>query len=304
MRDIVRARALLGILLLVSLTLVLVDVRGSGAVAGLRGITAAVVGPIERAVTAATAPFTAAVRSMTTFGDQSDRTAAVTQDVQQLHDGSANQNQIASQANQLQSMLKLAGIGGYRVVPARVVGYGSFVTFTGSVTLDIGSRDGIEKDMSVITGDGLVGKTISVSPTTATVQLMTDSKVVVGARLEGNGQVGALQGAGKPNEAQLRMLDPTVDLSVGQKLVSFGSPDGRPYAPGLPLGTITALHGTAGQVDRSATVVPAANLNSLDIVGVVVVPVRTEARESVLPTPAPSSSGSASPTPSATEVTP
>ena len=50
---------MLGVLLLASITLVLLDVRGSSAIGGLRGLTATVIGPIETAVGAAAAPSSA-----------------------------------------------------------------------------------------------------------------------------------------------------------------------------------------------------------------------------------------------------
>ena len=54
---------MLGVLLLVSITLVLLDVRGSSAIGGLRGLAATVIGPVETAVGAAAAPFVTAARA-------------------------------------------------------------------------------------------------------------------------------------------------------------------------------------------------------------------------------------------------
>lgn len=295
MRQASRARVVLGILLLVSLTLVLLDVRGSSAIGGLRGLVSAVVGPIQTAVASAAAPFISASQSVLSFGDSELRAAAAANDLAAVTGSPEAGQDVARAAAELSAMLKTAGAGGYQVVPARVVAYGSAQTFTGMVTIDIGSSDGITPDLSVISGAGLVGKVVSVGPTTSTVQLVTDDDSVIGARMPRTGDAGALEGTGQTSTSFLRMLDPTANVQVGDKLVTFGSPDGRPYAAGLPLGTVTGFRGEPGQVDRLAIVTPAARLGALDIVGVVVVSPRTEPRAVVTPSPQPSTSLAPSP---------
>ncbi len=283
MRDAMRARTMLAVLLFVSMTLVMLNVRDSGAIGGLRGITAAVVGPLERAGGALAAPVVSLVRSAVHFGDADTRNAVAQRQLRGLVDGPDTAAVTASQAASVASLLRTAGIGGYRVVPARVVAYGTAQTFSGTVTLDAGSRDGLAVDMTVISGDGLVGRIASVGPVTATVQLTSDSDSVVAARVEATDQVGALEGTGDPRRSVLKLLDPTSPLAVGDRLVTFGSADGGGYAPGLPLGTIVGFRGDPGQADRVAIVDSAARLTALDIVGVVVVSPRTDPRDSVLP---------------------
>lgn len=281
---------MLGVLLLVSVSLILLDLRGSSAIGGLRSVAAAVIGPVQTAVAAAAAPFVAATQSALSFGDQDTRNQLA---AEQLAAVKANpQLQIDSDraAAQLDSLLKTAGVGGFTVLPARVVAYGSTQSFNGSVTIDAGSGDGITTDMTVMNGDGLVGKVVSVGPTTSTVQLAIDDDSVIGARVVSTGDAGALQGTGNPTESIFRLLDPTSPVKEGDQLVTFGSPEGRPYAAGLPLGTVVAMSGEPGQADRVAVVQPAARMGALDVVGVVVVAPRTAPRSAVSPSPAPSAS--------------
>ena len=293
MREATRARSVLAVLLLASLTLVLLDVRQNAALSGVRGIVSAIVGPIENAAGAVAAPFISVAHSVATFGDADARAQQAADQLKQLTADPAVVADTARQNQQLESMLKLAGLGGFRVLPARVVAYGPAQTFTGTVTLDAGSSDGINTEMTVINGSGLVGKVVSVGPSTATVRLITDDKSVVAARAEGSGEVGALQGTGQPGQAALRLLDPTAPFKPGDRLVTFGSPEGRPYAAGLPLGTVTAMRGEPGQADRIALVRPAASMTALDIVGVVVEPSRADPRDALLP-PNPAASSAAS----------
>lgn len=297
MREATRARVVLGVLLLASITLVLLDVRGSSAIGGLRGITATVIGPIQTAIAAAAAPFVSITQSVTSFGQADARSEIAAKDLAEVTGSQATSQDTIRAAAELQAMLKTAGTAGYQVLPARVVAYGNAQTFSGTVTIDAGSNDGINTDMSVLNGSGLVGKVIAVGPTTATVQLVTDDDSVIGARVVKSGDAGALQGTGQPGESILRLLDPTSPVSEGDQLVTFGSPDGKPYVAGLPLGTVIAMRGEPGQADREAIVAPAARMSALDIVGVVVAPPRTQSRDSVAPpsatNPSPSASASA-----------
>lgn len=284
MREATRARAVLGVLLLASITLVLLDVRGSSAIGGLRGLAATVFGPVQTAVGAAAAPFVSVAQSVTSFGDAGSRRDIAAGDLALIAGSDQVQGDVARSAAQLDAMLKTAGVAGFQVIPARVVAYGSAQTFSGTVTLDAGSNDGLTADMSVLNGGGLVGKIVAVGPATSTVQLVTDDDSVVGARLVKTGDAGALQGTGQPGESTLRLLDPTSPVNEGDQLVTFGSPDGKPYVAGVPLGTVIGMRGEPGQADREAIVAPAARMGALDIVGVVIAPVRRESRTPINPT--------------------
>jgi len=126
----------------------------------------------------------------------------------------------------------------------------------------------------VLNGDGLVGTVASVTPTTATVQLATDAGATVGVRMTGSGQIGALTGtAGSmTGSAQLKltMFDSNVVLRPGQTLVTFGSVGGRPYVPGVPVGTVSAVTTPPGALSPTALVTPFADFTGLGVVGVVV----------------------------------
>lgn len=54
----------------------------------------------------------------------------------------------------------------------------------------------------------------------------------------------------------------------GARVVTAGSPQGRPYPAGLPIGTVTSIDPDRGRLERSATVRPAVDPSSLDVVGV------------------------------------
>jgi rod shape-determining protein MreC len=131
----------------------------------------------------------------------------------------------------------------------------------------------------------LVGRVKTSGPTTSTVLLAIDPESSVGVRLEGSMEVGFTTGQGVRDrgELDLRLLDGQSTVSAGDRLVSFGSQGDRPYVPGVPVGDVVSVQGTPGSQTRTASVRPYVDFTSLDLVGVVVEPPRTDPRDAVLP---------------------
>lgn len=303
MRDTRRMRTVLGLLLLTSLTIVVLSLRGSGA--GARGSASGIFGPVENAASAVVRPvrdFLGSVSSIGTKDQQiSDLQAKVDGLQQQLNASEYTRNR----AKELDGLLRLAGAGQYKIVPAQAIAFGPAQGFAWTVTIDAGTHDGVKIDQNVVNGQGLVGRVVSVSASTATVALLVDATATVGARVEASMEVGFLNGTGDPSSLELQLLDPFAPVAVGERLVSFGVRGGA-YVPGIPLGTITAVQGTPGQLTRIAKVAPFVDVSSVDVVGVIVQAPRVSPRDAVLPpkptpspatsvTPAPTASSSAAP---------
>lgn len=279
-----RARALLAALLVLGLTLVIFDLRGGqGPFATFTSGAGAVVGGAERVGATLASPFLGVRDWWGTWGDQRAKIAELESENEQLRSLAHRSENERNRAEQLDGLLRVAGVGQYRIVPAEVIAIGPAQQFAWTVTIDAGRADGIERDMSVINGDGLVGRVQSVRSNTATVVLIVDATVSVGARVAGSGEVGILSGTGQQESMEFQMLDPLAPMKPGDALVTFGSKGGRPYAPGIPIGAVVNVQGTAGQLTRVATIRPFADMSALSVVGVVIKPPRTDPRDSVLP---------------------
>jgi rod shape-determining protein MreC len=295
MRDSRRTRTIVGLLLLFSLTLVVLSLRGgSEPRSGVSGFFA----PVENAAAAVVRPVRDFLGSIGSLGSKDQQISDLQQKVDDLQ-GQLNATEYdRNRAKELNDLLRLAGAGQYKVLPAQVIAVGPTQGFAWTVTLDAGSRDGIKVDQNVVNGQGLIGRVVSVTSTTSTVLLIVDSTSTVGARVEASMEVGYLNGTGDAQTLELQLLDPFAPVQVGQRLVSWGVKGGV-YAPGIPLGTVTEVRGTPGQLTRVATVKPFIDVTTLDLVGVIVQPPRTDPRDSVLPTPSPSTTPSSSPSASA-----
>ncbi|MFI7614392.1 rod shape-determining protein MreC [Nonomuraea terrae] len=159
-----------------------------------------------------------------------------------------------------------AGVmGRHQGVAAHVVGFGRQ-----SVTIDAGAAAGVERDVTVLNADGLVGKVTWAGPATASVSLITDAGSSVGARMAGSGELGVV--TGMPGEGLLRLslFDPHAPLRPGDQVVTMGSAGSRPYVAGVPIGTVTEVESVPGAATRTALVRPAARLSALDLVAVIV----------------------------------
>ncbi|MDQ1642349.1 MAG: rod shape-determining protein MreC [Actinomycetota bacterium] len=288
-RDTRRTRLLLALLLLTSITLVALDHRGQGKspLDGLRSIGAAVFGPVERAASAIARPVSSAVDDLSSVGRNTDKAAELGKTNATLRQQLRTSELARNRAAELDALLRTAGAGRYRVVPAQVVAVGAAQSFSWTVTIDAGSRDGIKPDMTVINGDGLVGRVKTVGPTTATVLLAIDPQSAVGVRLEKSMEVGITsgQGAAHHGELSLELLDGQSSVVTGDRLVSFGSRGSTPYVPGVPVGEVVGVQKTVGTLTRIAAVRPYVDFTSLDLVAVVVEPPRTDPRDAVLPPP-------------------
>src|SRR5262249_7181055 len=81
---------------------------------------------------------------------------------------------------QLGALNQSTALSTYERVSAAVIGRDADQWFK-TVVIDRGSLSGIKKDQPVVTGDGLVGRVISVSPISARVLLVTDERHGAGA---------------------------------------------------------------------------------------------------------------------------
>lgn len=275
---------MLALLVIVAILLVTLDYRSgaNGPLRSLRSAAAGLVGLPERAVAAVVRPVGSALGDLghlAGYRSQVARLQAENDDLRgQLRAAELGQ----ARGVELDKLLGTAGRGQYRIVPAQLVALGGALGFEQTATLDVGSRDGVEPDMTVLSGDGLVGRVKTVGPYTAVVLLVVDPTSTVGARLEGSLQLGTLTGNGAGAMA-LQVLDAQAKVAPGDRVVTFGSAGSRPFVPGVPIGTVTTVANTPGALTRTAAVAPYVAFGRLDLVGVVVAPPREDPRDSVLP---------------------
>ncbi|TQN32355.1 rod shape-determining protein MreC [Haloactinospora alba] len=284
-----RRRLVLGVLLAVSVALLVLDSReGNDPVtSGARAAGDMAFHPISAGVSAVAAPIDDSYRALRAAPAASERIDELERENKKLRSRLEARDRDDEQAGELDELLRLSGMGGYEIVPAHTVTRMSSSGEAEVVTLDVGKRDGVRADMTVVNGDGLVGRVSRAQAHTSTVMLVTDGSSAVGARMEDSSEIGAIDGQARAVDGSgaltFTLMDTKARMHEGDRIVTLGSHENRPYVPGVPIGTIAEVEETSDALQRTARVAPAADLSTLDVVGVVVAGPEEDPRDSVLP---------------------
>ncbi len=265
-------RLAVGLVVLTAAALLL-DLSGTVDLSRARGVAAAALGPLERAV-GPTDDIVSAAEAETT------RTAAELAGVRRR----------LAESSDATALLADPALGGRSLVLARVVAVGaSGPAGPERVTIDAGSRDGVVPDTTVVSADGLVGRVVGVAPWTSDVLLVGAPDLVVGVRVGSRGVLGeasgsATGGAAAPEPGRLALgLVERGRMSRGDEVRTLGSVGGRPFVAGIRVGRVGSVERSAGRLSDTGTVVPSVDTTSLDVVAVVLDPVRATPRPAVTP---------------------
>jgi rod shape-determining protein MreC len=166
----------------------------------------------------------------------------------------------ALETQRLQRLLAMRQASQAAFLTARVVGKDATNWFK-TILLDRGSLEGVRRNQPVLAPDGLVGRVMDVTPTSARVQLLTDPVNAVGGliqRTRVTGIVSGNLGAG----ARVRYLPLLADVVVGDEVVTSGM--GGVFPKGIPVGRITAVERRSGALFQEATLAPAVDLSRLE----------------------------------------
>ena len=294
-----RSRLLLVLLLVSSLFLITLDLRGVNLASGIRSGVSTVISPAENFFTKVFSPVGNFASDVRNFGQSKKQITELNKQIDLLKANQILDEDKISQLNQLKNVLDLAGSGGYQVVAARVINRGSTETFKETITIDVGSRSGITKNMTVISESGLVGVVKSVTSNSSIVLLMSDPTFKVGVRIAGTQSIGVVSGQGGSTYL-LQLLDATGEIKEGDALVARGSAGDRPFVPGVPVGIVTNVSSNASSITQNADVESSANLEKISVVAVVTAATKGDPRDSLIPTPRPKPVAPVIPTPTPT----
>jgi rod shape-determining protein MreC len=197
-----------------------------------------------------------------------------------------NARQATSQNERLKQLLQLNERNDLKSVPARVIARDPSVWFN-TITINRGSTSGIAVNMPVVTGGGIVGRVIAVSPFAAQVMLITDEKAGAGAVVGQLGQSGALGSVrGRADlgvgVVEMRYVSGLEKVEINDTVMTTGQ-DGI-YPPGLNVGRVVDVkNGTATQAHQ-ILIQPGAQLDHLEEVAVLLYrPPQRSAPQETLP---------------------
>ena len=277
-----RGRLLIIVLLVTSLFLITLDLRGVQVIDGLRSGTQTALTPVQKAGSWVVSPFRNFLSDVTHLGRTRNQIEKLRDENDKLRLTLQNRKTADAQLKQLKGVLNLAGTAGYDVVNAKVISQGSTTSFTQTITIDAGTSSGVRANMTVLSGYGLVGVVKFAYRNSALVQLASDPAFKIGARIAGTQQIGILSGQGT-RKGVLQLLDNTTQVRKGDALLARGSQNGRPFVPGVPIGEVTSVDNSPGSVTQTADVKFYTNFSTLGVVAVVVSGSTADPRDSLVP---------------------
>jgi rod shape-determining protein MreC len=263
-----RPRFTLVVLILASLTLITVDLRGGTSVLRVRGKARDAFSPVQSAVSSAVRPITDFFHGAFQYRQLKNDNARLRAQLAQLN-AQQIQDQYLLQTNKdLTDLLKLDFVGDIPTVASRVIA-GAESNFQLTIVIDRGTGAGVLKGMPVVAGNGLVGRVISTAANQSTVLLLTDPSASVGVEFAPSNAIGVATGQGSGHPLSVTLIDPAAVTPVGTVAVTSGLA-GSPYPRGVPVGKVASDVADVGVQSHTVTISPVVDLSQLSYVDVLV----------------------------------
>ncbi len=155
----------------------------------------------------------------------------------------------------------------YKGIPAYVINK-DISNFGSTIIINVGKKDGIEPNMTVISDKGLVGYIISTTNTTSKVQTIIDTATAVSATISTSRDSIIVRGTLDANYTLKATYIPTdAKLLQGDTIETSGI--GGIYPKGIKIGTIKEIMNTKNITDRYAIVETAVDFSKLETVLVI-----------------------------------
>ncbi len=264
-----RAPIWLVVLLLMNLVIMAVDARDSVTRQRmLRVWVQALVSPAQSISSGASGAGTNLFRQIVNFRSTAHENEVLKQRLSEAQLELQNARQSTAENERLKGLLNLKEQNQYPQIAARVIARDSSVWFN-TITIDRGSSSGIALNMPVVTGGGIVGRVIALSPWTAQVMMVTDEKAAAGAivgQLGGSGALGSVSGLGDSGLIEMRYVSGLETVVVGDFILTTGQDE--IYPPGLSVGEVVQVNGGTATQPHQILIKPSAKLDQLEEVAV------------------------------------
>lgn len=192
-------------------------------------------------------------------------------EVEQLRQRDVNVNEIMAENTRLTNILNYKNaVKQFDTAVAKIISYDSS-NLTNSITINLGAKDGMQKNMPVITPQGLVGTIVAVYEHSAKVQLILDPRSAVGAIIQRpeSRVIGIMQGSvGVQTLAKMVNIPRDADVVVGDNVLTSGY--GGLYPKGIVIGEVVEVTNEAGGLLKYATVKTAVDFYRIEEVLVIV----------------------------------
>jgi rod shape-determining protein MreC len=278
-----RRRTLVGVLVLVSLVLITLDFRqgDDGPLSTAQQLAMAAFSPVQDAVGSVVRPIGGFFSNIGQLGRLREENAALEAELDALRSRAVAIADLERENDALRDALRMSRRLELTTSAARVIGQPPGA-FRWSVLIDIGSDNGVQRNMAVVNAEGFVGKVTDVTATHARVQLAASPNAGYAVRIADSGQQGLVSGRGSRPLEMFIIDDPEADIPVGSEVVTRAFQGGS-IPDGIPLGLVEQRGEEGTERAQFLDVVPHVDFSRLDIVLVVldapIMPVDLEPEE-------------------------
>lgn len=157
--------------------------------------------------------------------------------------------------------------GEYKTIPAYVINK-DISNYSKTIVINVGSKDGIKENMTVIADKGLVGHVVSVTDSTSKVQTIIDTSSSVSCLMSTNKDSIVCKGTLEDNKVLKGMYIPTdANVIQGDSIETSGL--GGIYPKGIHLGSVKSVSSTKNAIDRYVEIETAVEFDKIDTVLVI-----------------------------------
>ena len=255
---------------LTALTLITLDFRGDGGgvLGSARNTVLDALGPVRSAFSWVFTPVGNAWNGITNYDDLEAENEQLRSELDQLKGDTLQVAELQRKTRELQLLLDLRDTDELLPrVAARVID-APLTNFEQTLEIDRGATSGIRVGMPVESGSGLVGRISQVGRTRSRVQLLTDTGFAAGVRLVRSGDAGVAHGNGSGRELTVDFIDLETVVIPGESVVTSGL-EGSVFPEGLLVGTVVDSRPLPVLERQEVTVAPAADLERLSFVQVI-----------------------------------
>ena len=182
------------------------------------------------------------------------------EEVRQLREQVGELRETALEHARLSQLLEMGNRAGAEAVAVKVIGKDATNWFR-TILIDRGTNAGIRRHMTVVAGEGLVGRVVDVTALASRVQLITDPESAVGCLVQRSRVTGVATGS-QGGTVQIRYLPQMADVTVGDRVITSGM--GGTIPKGIPLGRVIRSSRPSGALFQETEVQPLVNFSRLE----------------------------------------
>ena len=278
-----KRRIVVGVLVVLALALITVSFRASG-LTPLQDVGSTVLRPFQVASERVARPFEDGYNWFAGLVHARSENRKLRKEVDALRNQAFRNQQAVQENEQLRKLLHYQDSPrfpqDYTGVATRVIAPAKG-GFDQTMVIDVGRNFGIRQDDPVVTAEGLVGKVTRVGRDVSQVMLLSDESSAVSAADQASpGASGIVKhGQGGSGSLILDRVDKSQQVSVGDAVVTEGSPPGSLlpsiYPHGIPIGVVTSVGQNDTDLYKQIQVQPFVDFGALRSVLVLVPKAKT-----------------------------